>query len=312
MSRIKDLLLPMDEPILRPYRSRISTNKANPAFADAFHFVIEVILDTTCPNSYIGLKTLSSAIEIYKQRHPGATFEITCSPFLLDPTAGRSVDMKASYYIRGRRIPPSMLTEWNIQGAEVGINFSWQGRTGNSRDSHKLLRLALEASPTSRRSSSFASIWAAPQQQYHPPPPTSSSGSSSSSSPFALPPISPYWGYSAGAVRGPQIQLRLLEAIYSGYFEHDYDISSREWLLSLGTALLPGVSPTEIHACLESETWDQTVDGLSEANKQEFQLTAVPAFILQSRYVAYGWRTTEQFLNHFDMTWSQSRSGGVS
>lgn len=167
---------------------------------------------------------------------------------------------------------------WTRQGAEIGINFDWDGgRTGNSRDSHKLLRLALEANPSTYRSSSFTKAFG-----------------------FARPsdvPSSPSVSSTDSKARGPQTQMRLVEHIYKGYFEDNRDLSDRAWLLELGTSLT-SIPAAEIQACLESEEWDQAIDRLSDRNRQEFN--AVPVFVMQGRFVAGGWQTAARFLEIFE------------
>ena len=63
---------------------------------------------------------------------------------------------KGTYYISHRGWTPSHLANWANMGAAAGIAFSWRGLTGHSRDSHKLLRFALEDRPTTARSTTFA------------------------------------------------------------------------------------------------------------------------------------------------------------
>ncbi|KAI0133653.1 hypothetical protein BJ170DRAFT_607055 [Xylariales sp. AK1849] len=186
--------------------------------------------------------------------------------------------------MKGRGFAPSTLNEWTRLGAEVGINFSWQhGRTGNSRDSHKLLRLALESTPTMARSSSFTQAFSrgpAPGQE------------TSTAQPLGA--------------RGPQTQMRLVETIYREYFENNYDLSDRSWLLSLGTSLL-NIPAAEIQDCLESEEWDAAIDRLSERNRQDFN--AVPVFILQGRFVAGGWQRPEMFIEIFERIRTEGPTG---
>ncbi|KAI0022783.1 hypothetical protein F4780DRAFT_134742 [Xylariomycetidae sp. FL0641] len=162
MARIRDLLLPVDEPPIPP-RIEEPARQPNPA-PETTSFTIELALDTICPFCYIGVTNLNTAINIHKQRHPDDLFEVTVTGFILMPQADRTYD-KATYYSQVRGLPESRYEFWNHLGAQAGIRFSWGGRTGNSRDSHKLLRFALERTPTTNRSTVFAN--AHQQQQYH-------------------------------------------------------------------------------------------------------------------------------------------------
>ncbi|KAK9792107.1 putative Thioredoxin-like protein [Seiridium cardinale] len=278
MASIKDLLSFIKDTANSPGPpSRSATNQSTPALEN-LHFTVEFILDTICPHCYIGLRNLNTAIRLYKEQQPNATFEVTCSPIVLNPGAGRSVGIKGTYYERTRGFASSTIEAWTRQGAGVGIQFDWQGGlTGNSRDSHKLLRLALEANPSTYRSSSFTQA-----SGYNRSATTSSSAQQSTITPGA---------------RGPDTQMKLAETIYREYFENNHDISDRSWLLNIGTSLT-NLPAAEIRACLESEDWDHSIDRLSDRSKQEFN--AVPVFIIQGRYVAGGWQTPEKFLEVFE------------
>ncbi|KAH6647962.1 thioredoxin-like protein [Truncatella angustata] len=275
MASINELLSPVAEPSSSPEQSPQAFVGQKP---ESLHFTIEFVLDTACPHCYIGLKNLNAAIDAYKLQHPNATFEVTCSPVILSPSAGRSVDTKEVYYQTIRGFAPSTIQDWTRQGQESGINFSWQeGRTGNSRDSHKLLRLALEATPSTYRSSSFTRAFG------HNRLSTTSSSLVTDVTPVGA--------------RGPQTQMQLADTIYREYFENNRDLSDRSFLLNTGTSLT-NIPAEEIQACLESDEWDYAIDRLSDRNKMEFN--AVPVFIIQGRFVAGGWQTPQKLLDIFE------------
>ncbi|KAI1880689.1 hypothetical protein JX265_000929 [Neoarthrinium moseri] len=277
MASIQDLLSAEAQPPLASAQLK-TTDISSSDGTKSLHFTIEFILDTICPHCYIGIRNLNTAIDLYKKQQPHATFEVTCSPIILNPRAGRAVDIKEDYYtIRG--FAPSTIEEWTRQGAAIGINFNWQnGRTGSSRDSHKLLRLALESAPTTYRSSSFTRAFG------H----NNAAAVSSQETTMVQ---------KAPGARGPATQMRLLESIFREYFENGHDLSDRAWLQSLA-ASLTDLSTPEVQACLESDEWDAAIDRLSDRNRQEFN--AVPVFILQGRFVAGGWQKPELFLEIFE------------
>ncbi|KAF7542138.1 hypothetical protein G7054_g153 [Neopestalotiopsis clavispora] len=276
MTSIQDLLSPME--------SKASAQASKPAETkqhmttttnETSHFTIEFILDTICPHCYIGLRNLNTAIDVYKKQHPNATFEVTCSPIILNPVAGRSVDIKGTYYQQTRRFAPSTIEKWTREGAEIGINFDWEGGyTGNSRDSHKLLHLAL--GPGARGASTI--------------------NQSSTTTTETKPPRS--------ETTGPHTQMELAATIYREYFENNRDVSDRSWLLQLGTELLGGapggggLTANEIQSVLESAEWDAAINQLSDQNRQRFN--AVPVFVIQGRFVAGGWQSPEKFLEVFE------------
>jgi hypothetical protein len=99
MSRIQDLLIPTEpEPTIK-VEPRDSTPDG-PSHGGSIHFSVEFVLDTICVYCFIGLKNLSAAMDMYRAQHPGATFEIVCSPFMLNPEASSSgkVSWGAEFY----------------------------------------------------------------------------------------------------------------------------------------------------------------------------------------------------------------------
>lgn len=186
------------------------------------------------------------------------------------------------------------MVEWSRLGDDVGIDFRWRGLTGNTRDSHKLLRLALEGSSTTSASRSTA---------------FTSQGTSSSAHVTAEIPDSAISATARedGGVPGylgPQMQLRLLEIMYHEYFEKDQDLSSQAWLVEVGSRVL-GLPPTEIRACLESDERDRNMTALLD-DVRDRGFHAIPQFILQEHYLAGGWQKPDLFLEVFE----RIRTGG--
>ncbi|KAK8069692.1 DSBA-like thioredoxin domain protein, partial [Apiospora phragmitis] len=308
MASIKDLLSPMDEqPTVvrektgqRENRNELTTTQRGSA-AETTHFTIEFILDTICPHCYIGLRSLNTAIEIYRKQHPEAAFEVTCSPMVLNPHAARSAHNKQEYYVFQRKYPPSRLVEWSRLGDRVGIDFSWKGLTGNTRDSHKLLRLALEGSSTTttRRSTAFASQG------------TSTTAPSTARIPDSTTSTTKRGDGGDPGFPGPQMQIRLLEIMYHDYFEKDQDLSSQAWLVDVGSRVL-GLPPAEVRACLESDERDCDMTALLD-DVRDRGFYAIPQFILQGRYLAGGWQEPDLFLEVFErIRVSGGTDGGVS
>ncbi|THX62332.1 thioredoxin-like protein [Aureobasidium pullulans] len=110
-------------------------------------FHIKIYSDTVCPWCYIGLKTLEQAITLYQHTYPGGSkdlFHITWSPFYLDPSAPipgilaetriaqkNGADRAEGIKVRLRRV-----------GKAHGVDFTFAGKVGNTRDSHRLMHLA--------------------------------------------------------------------------------------------------------------------------------------------------------------------------
>ncbi|CAJ2504872.1 Uu.00g122660.m01.CDS01 [Anthostomella pinea] len=307
MASIRDLLLPIDvDPIKpKPREGKVPADDVNapPQPSLTSRFTIEIILDTICPFCYIGLNNLNTAIAIHQTQHPEAVFDVTCSPLVLAPSA--SYD-KLSYYTEYMGLPSDRYAVWTEYGTEAGINFSWKGRTGNSRDSHKLLRFALESTPTVTRSVTVTQ----PRQT------TTLTGTSTAASNMTLPPPNPPGqavsyqtsmrhasAISAGSVvpsspktRGPALQMRLLEAIFKGYHELDRDLSERQFLVETAVGVT-GFAARDIEAVLDSDEWGRAIDMLCAEVRRRLPtpIIAVPTIIVNGKWL-YGGRQPVEYL----------------
>ncbi|KAJ3535185.1 hypothetical protein NM208_g7239 [Fusarium decemcellulare] len=110
-------------------------------------FKVTVTSDTVCPWCYVGRKQLQAAEQLWRQKYPEDTFAVSYQPFQLQPQWPKgpaSSISKEKFYEekfgseRAAQIHQHMLGV----GEKVGINFKFGGRTGNSRDSHRLVQLA--------------------------------------------------------------------------------------------------------------------------------------------------------------------------
>lgn len=140
--------------------------------------------------------------------------------------------------------------------------------------------------------------------------------------------------------RGPDLQLRLAHAIFSGYFEEDRDLSDRGFLAEVGAAVT-GYSAAEIlRICLSEDEegdeeeegttekmkdengegggdgseggggpWTRTVDAL-EADVRARGIDAVPTIIIQDRYLAGGWQEARLLVELFESIRNGSGGGG--
>ncbi|KAI1380398.1 thioredoxin-like protein [Hypoxylon crocopeplum] len=288
MASIQDLLAPasQDKSVESGAEGSDGGVKETNTTPETTHFTIEFILDLICQYCYIGLKNLESAIEIYRARHPEASFEITCSPFLLDPLGARSVYQKG--YLASRIHD---LDHWVTLGEAAGIAFSWDGLTGSTRDAHKLLRFALEGTPTTARSTVFATHSRSPPSvtliPASPHPKAEVDTAASTTSPQS---------------RGPALQLRLLHALFKAHHEGPGDISDRGFLASTA-ASATGFASSEIAAVLESEAWGRAVDGLfAEVSRRGrgLAVNAVPTLIINDKYVIGGAQRVGFLVDEFE------------
>jgi len=112
-------------------------------------FAIEIVSDTVCPWCYVGKRQLDKAIEAWTQKYPERVqsgrdvFNISWKPFYLNPDAPKpGVDKKNYYQSRfGAERTTQIFARLTQIGAPLGINFKFGGKSGNTRDSHRLIQL---------------------------------------------------------------------------------------------------------------------------------------------------------------------------
>lgn len=113
------------------------------------NFRITVTSDVACPWCYVGRRQLQRAQQLWLQKHPhgGDTFSVTHAPYQLNPgwpRGPRASIAKQQFYdekfgpARTRMIHDAL----SEAGRQVGIDFKYGGRTGNTRDAHRLIHLA--------------------------------------------------------------------------------------------------------------------------------------------------------------------------
>ncbi|KAL9124994.1 MAG: hypothetical protein Q9217_005740 [Psora testacea] len=110
------------------------------------NFVISVTSDTVCPWCFVGKRKLEAGIALYKKAHPGTTdtFTTIWLPYQLNPNAPTPGVNKREYFIQrfGEQRMSMMFRRLEEVGKAVGIDFKFGGKTGNTRDSHRLIALA--------------------------------------------------------------------------------------------------------------------------------------------------------------------------
>ncbi|KAI8622910.1 DSBA-like thioredoxin domain-containing protein, partial [Xylariaceae sp. FL1651] len=110
------------------------------------NFNIKIVSDTVCPWCYVGKKRLDRAIELYRKTYPAGrddTFAISWAPFYLDPTSpavGVPVKERMAQKFGATRLE-MIHQRLSTIGQEEGIKFTFAGRIGNTRDSHRLIQL---------------------------------------------------------------------------------------------------------------------------------------------------------------------------
>lgn len=104
---------------------------------------ISIVSDTVCPWCYVGKNRLDLAIKQHLSTNPSDTFKTTWYPFYLNPDAPKQSTDKAALYAAkfGAQRTQVMQAHLARLGKDVGISFKFGGRTGNTRDSHRLIQL---------------------------------------------------------------------------------------------------------------------------------------------------------------------------
>ncbi|KAH0610890.1 uncharacterized protein H6S33_011317 [Morchella sextelata] len=109
-------------------------------------FSIDIVSDTVCPWCYVGYRKLNRAITEFSASNPGHTFDITWKPYYLNPDSPKvGIDKTEFYYSKfgAERVVP-MFQRLSAIGEAEGIHFKFGGKTGNTRDSHRLIQMAKE------------------------------------------------------------------------------------------------------------------------------------------------------------------------
>ena len=193
----------------------------------------------------MGKNKLEKGIALYKAAHPDSkdSFETTWLPFYLNPHAPKTgIDKRAYYKSKFGDAKTSMIIDrLTAVGKEVGINFSFGGKTGNTRDSHRLIQL--------------------------------------------------------GKTKGNDVQTRVVEELFTAYFEKEQDITSHDVLREAGVRA--GLPEEEVKSWLQSDKGGPEVD--KEVMEAQIRgVSGVPNFVLQDKYEIGGAQDPESFVSVFE------------
>ncbi|KAI9702620.1 MAG: hypothetical protein M1820_006126 [Bogoriella megaspora] len=110
------------------------------------NFDIQIVSDTLCPWCYIGYKRLQHSIALFQKVYPGAkndTFTIHWAPYYLRPDASSTSQTLDDILIGKHGADAQKIKNiMDRSGASEAIRFNYNGKLGNTRDSHKVIALA--------------------------------------------------------------------------------------------------------------------------------------------------------------------------
>ncbi|KAK4463793.1 thioredoxin-like protein [Cladorrhinum samala] len=266
-----------------PLTTNNTTIPANPSSSgpSPITITIQTISDTGCPFCYLGSRTLSIAMSSYAAAAAAAagksavTFQTTWSPFILYPRAPVSAISKHSLlsFVYGARAS-AMLSRLSTLGDRHGISFLWQGTTGNSRDSHRLILLAAAAA---------ASLDSSEKENSNPSGANDDQSSNSSSSSCSK-------------------QDKAIETLFNWNFERAEDISDRAVLSRIGVEL--GIWDSEEKGAEwfgseEAERIGRRVDEES-GRARASGVVAAPSYVINGRWQVGGMQEVEAWKEIFE------------
>ena len=164
-------------------------------------------------------------------------------PFYLNPTAPKvGIEKAVAWQAKfGEERTRQILARIEGVGKEVGIAFKHGGKTGSTRDSHRLIQFA--------------------------------------------------------KTKGPEMQERVLAAIFRAYFEREQDITSHEVLTEAGVE--GGLDAEEVRKMLESDQGGEVVDREVQAAMANI-VSGVPNFTIQDQYEIRGAQDADGFRMIFE------------
>ncbi|KAL4986636.1 thioredoxin-like protein [Aspergillus falconensis] len=232
------------------------------------NFNIQIISDSVCPWCYVGYRRLSRAITTHKHTNPLDTFTITWSPFYLNASSpGYPGVNKRQFYESkfGTSRTGAIFERLAAVGEGEGIKFSFDGQTGKTRDSHRVIWLAGKKEKKLREMGEGID---------------GNDGNDGKD--------------GEGVIGG--LQTRVVERLFRAYFEEEKNITERAVLVE--AAVGGGLEKSEVEGLLDSDVGGAEVDREAEGARRQF-VTGVPYFMVQGQYAIEGADEPETFLEVF-------------
>ncbi|ETN37795.1 uncharacterized protein HMPREF1541_07418 [Cyphellophora europaea CBS 101466] len=136
---------------------------------------ISITSDIVCPWCYIGHTRLSKAIAKHKESNPNDTFKLSYKPFYLNPAAQvhasgsgpepppfpiPSIDRREYYASKFGPQRAKQIEAMMIQTShDEGLDFKFGGKTGPSRNGHRLIRYAQNHGGEDAQNAAMKGLW---------------------------------------------------------------------------------------------------------------------------------------------------------
>ncbi|PYH89742.1 thioredoxin, partial [Aspergillus ellipticus CBS 707.79] len=215
---------------------------------------------------YIGFRRLSRAIALHRNTYPTDTFTLNWHAFYLNPTSPTfpGLDKTEFYQTKfGRDRAAAIFERLTAVGRTEGVQFSFGGRSGRTRDSHRVVWLAGQREKELEEGKKGAAAVQEPAEE--------------------------------GVIGG--LQTRVVERLFRAYFEEEKNITDPEVLVQ--AAVGAGLEREAVEKLLDSEEGGDEVDLEAERARRQL-VTGVPYFMIQGQYAVEGADEPETFLEVFE------------
>jgi predicted DsbA family dithiol-disulfide isomerase len=144
---------------------------SNRVLSKMTNFNIDIVSDVICPWCYIGHSRLSRAIANHKKTYPEDTFTLKYKPFYLAPPPQLKsnsippfpVVSRSRQEVYAEKFGPERVQQINARMAQVsaseGLNFKFGGKTGVSRNGHRLVHYAQSHGGEEAQNKTMLGLW---------------------------------------------------------------------------------------------------------------------------------------------------------
>ncbi|PWN89052.1 thioredoxin-like protein [Acaromyces ingoldii] len=134
-------------------------------------YTIKAVSDIVCPFCYLGSVKLNKAIEAHRSKYPQDTFSIEYVPYYLQPPSQPAGEGTPAFPVASRnrrevyadKFGPERAKQVEAMlidtAAKEGLTFKWGGKTGPSRNGHRLVRFAQQRAGQEGQNKVLYGLW---------------------------------------------------------------------------------------------------------------------------------------------------------